>query len=91
MSNERPEVPSERGVFYTTPPPKSKAKKGAGAGAPAYGKRGFEVQPFFFTLPDLDEEPEDREDEDDRPEDDPLERGELTDRPEEAPEDRGAL
>jgi hypothetical protein len=50
-----------------------------------------------LALPDLDEEPEDREeeelerpDEDDRLED-PLERGALTDRPEEEPEERGAL
>lgn len=54
-------------------------------------------QPFLLALPDFDEEPEDRDeeelerpDEDDRPED-PLERGALTDRPEEEPEERGAL
>ena len=55
-------------------------------------------QPFLFTLPDLDEEPEDREeeeldraDEDERPEEDPLDRTTLEERPEEEPLDLGTL
>ena len=100
MSNERPGLPSGQGVVYTTPSLKSKEKRrGRSGGAPAYRRRkGGLVQPLRLTLPDLDEDPEDREDdepdlpeEDERPEDEPLERGALTDRPDEEPDDRGAL
>jgi len=91
----------ERGVVYTTAPVKSKGKKGTGGRPPGLSERRYRRpvvdQPFLFALPDFDEEPEDREeeelerpDEDERPED-PLERGALTDRPEEEPEERGAL
>ena len=86
MSNERPGLPSGQGVVYTTPSPKSKEKRrGRSGGAPAYRRRkGGKAQPLRLTLPDLDEDPEDleddeaeRPDEDDRPEDEPLERGAL--------------
>jgi hypothetical protein len=55
-------------------------------------------QPFLLTLPDLDEEFEEREeeeldrpDEDERPEEDPLDLATLEVRPEEEPLDLGAL
>ncbi len=89
MSNKRPGMPfpSER-IVYTTAGPKCKVKNWAGG-----------AQPFFFTLPDFEDEPEDRDDEElDRPEEEdrpevPLEReGEDTERPEDdEPEERGAL
>jgi hypothetical protein len=55
-------------------------------------------QPFLLTLPDLDEELEDREedeldrpDEEERLEEDPPDRATLEERPEEEPLDLGAL
>jgi hypothetical protein len=58
---------------------------------------GF-AQPFLLTLPDLDEELEDREEEEldrpaeeARPEEDPPDLATLEERPEEEPPDLGAL
>jgi hypothetical protein len=55
-------------------------------------------QPFLLTLPDLEEELEDREeeeldrpDEDERPEEDPPDLATPEERPEEEALDRGAL
>jgi len=75
------------GVFELTNPP---------SGA-LLGLR-LNAQPFLLTLPDLDEELEDleeeeldRADEEERPEEDPPDLATLEERPEEEPLDLGAL